>query len=123
MSAAKKIASKIAASVAVLGISAIATMGVTGTAQAQDSNFKLCNWGSNYDVQAQFGGSGFATFIAFPGQCVETSTRPGEAYHINVYQGGNYQFSTTMKTANWSGRTLAETWGSRNDFHSGQTSW
>ncbi|MFI9005932.1 hypothetical protein ACIGNX_01705 [Actinosynnema sp. NPDC053489] len=114
---------RIASVVAAIAIAAVAPLGVTGTAQAATTTFKLCNYGSDYYVDAVFPDrGGKSTYVVTPQGCLEVLASTNERFYLHVT--GVRTFRTTRITpldrTYSSGRTLVQTWASLSTFTYGK---
>ncbi|WP_367129232.1 hypothetical protein [Saccharothrix sp. HUAS TT1] len=99
----------------------LAVVGTAGTANAATTTFKLCNYGSDYEVSAGFASRLNTTAVMRPGACVEVRAYTDEWFYLTVRRTNNSAyFGTTMHLTYNSGRTLVQTWGHFNQFTFGK---
>ncbi|XVS67713.1 hypothetical protein ACQPYE_17165 [Actinosynnema sp. CA-299493] len=94
-------------------LAAVAALGTAGGAQAASNNFRLCNYGSDYEVRSEAGPFLFPSGYVRPQQCTEFHITPGTSVHLRyrrIYDGMS-RMSSAGGTYG-SGRTLIQTWGS-----------
>ncbi|MGM1060375.1 hypothetical protein [Saccharothrix sp. Mg75] len=111
MTFSKRIKSTAVALAAGVVLSLLSMVGVTGTANAASTAFKLCNYGSGYSAAAVFPWRGdMSTYAVAPGECVEIAAVTDEPFYVSYETWTGYRFSSTLDRTYPSGRTLVQTW-------------